>query len=180
MLLVTALLDHIRGLHQKWFLERRTLESKRETILLDCGEELMGLVDMTSRIYIMRPNDHHELEIMDGHCNPCVNLHVKTCMCGEFDYDIPCAHALAGFRVSNIDPYTLCFSVYTVLSLLLTRYAEPIFPLCHISEWKTTPKFVDRVVLHPKVVGIVSRRPIVRIPSAGEIRKTDLQMSSVW
>lgn len=114
---VTALLDHIKGLHHEWFSKPRTLALKRETILSDHGEELLKLADISSKSYIVRLIDHHEFEIIDSHLNPSINLNEKACMCGEFDYcEIPCSHAHTACQVRNIDPYSLCSNAYTVTS----------------------------------------------------------------
>ncbi|KAA0049941.1 MuDR family transposase [Cucumis melo var. makuwa] len=112
-----AFLDHIRSTHEAWFVERKEIALNRETVLSDHRESLLKLVDLRSKRYVVRPIDHYELEIVDDHINPCINLHDKTCMCGKFShYEIPCSHALAACRVWDIELYTLCFHAYYVTS----------------------------------------------------------------
>lgn len=54
--------------------------------------------------------------------------------------------------VRNIDLYNLCSSACTVTSWLAS-YVELIFPICNSSEWMTPPRFEDKVVRPPRVVG---------------------------
>lgn len=69
-------------MHQEWFFEHSEIVSKRDSILSDQGESLIKLVDLKSIRYGVRPIDHNELEIIDGHLNPRINLYERTCMFG--------------------------------------------------------------------------------------------------
>ncbi|XP_022151004.1 uncharacterized protein LOC111019024 [Momordica charantia] len=93
-------------------------------------------------------------------------------ICQEFDYfKIPCSHAIAAAMMRNINPYSLCDEAYTTNSWILA-YAEPIFPVGHVSTWNSSPEFVNIPVEPPKTVPRVGRRKTTRIPSTGEVRQT--------
>ncbi|XP_022150914.1 uncharacterized protein LOC111018951 [Momordica charantia] len=95
-----------------------------------------------------------------------------TCSSREFDYfKIPCSHAIVGAIMRNINPYSPCDEAYTMNSWILA-YAEPIFPVGHVSTWNSSPEFVNISVEPPKTVPRVRRQKTARIPSTGEVRQT--------
>ncbi|XP_022145141.1 uncharacterized protein LOC111014656 [Momordica charantia] len=167
---VTALLDHIRGVLQRWFYERRTLASSRQSTLSDYAEEMIAEASDNARRHIVMNIDQFNFEVRDGNLNEDVDLQTQTCTYREFDYfKVPCSHAIAVASSRSINPYTLCDEAYTVNSWMLA-YAEPIFPVGSSSTWKSSPGFVNIDVQPPKKVVRVGRRQTVRIPSTGEVR----------
>ncbi|XP_022156830.1 uncharacterized protein LOC111023664 [Momordica charantia] len=168
---VTALLEHARALLQRWFYERRTYASSRETILTNYGENKMRTTENLSRTHSITPIDHHKLEVSDGLKRVRVNLNARTCECKEFDYfQFPCSHAIAATTYWNVNRYTLCSPAYTIQTLINT-YVEPVYPLGDKDDWILPDDFVDRIVEPPRYVSRVGRRQTIRIPSAGETRQ---------
>ncbi|XP_022148136.1 uncharacterized protein LOC111016889 [Momordica charantia] len=169
---VTALLDHIRGLLQTWFYDRRTLASSRSTTLSDYAENKLAEYWDNARRHVVVNIDQFHVQVRDGNLDGIVDFNSRTCSCREFDYfKIPCSHAIAGAMMRNINPYILCDEAYTTNSWVMA-YAEPIFPIGHVSTWKSSPDFVDTPVEAPDMVPRVGRRRTVRIPSTGEVRET--------
>lgn len=73
-------------------------------------ESLIKLADLKSRMKVVQPIVYHELEIIDGHLNPRLNLHEESYMCDEFGYyEISCSNALVTCRLgtSTHTPYAL-------------------------------------------------------------------------
>lgn len=101
---IATFLDHIRAMHRAWFVEHREISSSKEIVLSNHSESQLKLADVKSIRYVVRPVDHYELEIVNNHLNPRVNLYERTCMFEEFNYyEIPCSHASTACKVRNID-----------------------------------------------------------------------------
>ncbi|XP_022152406.1 uncharacterized protein LOC111020142 [Momordica charantia] len=169
---LTALLDHIKGLLQTWFYDRRTLASSRSTTLSDYAENKLAEYSNNARRHVVVNIDQFHVQVRDGNLDGIVDFNSRACSCRKFDYfEIPCSHAIAGAMMRNINPYTLCDEVYTTNSWVMA-YAEPIFPIGHVSTWNSSPDFVDTPVEAPDMVPRVGRRRTVRIPSTGEVHQT--------
>ncbi|XP_022155477.1 uncharacterized protein LOC111022608 [Momordica charantia] len=87
---VTALLEQARDLVQRWFYERRTYTSSRETILTDYGETNMRAVENLSRTYSITPIDLHELENVNRYslCSSAYNLQTLINVYAEHVYPL--------------------------------------------------------------------------------------------
>ncbi|XP_022154610.1 uncharacterized protein LOC111021833 [Momordica charantia] len=169
---VTALLDHIRGKLHNWFYDRRTLAASRSTTLSDYAENMYAEYSDSARRHVVDNIDQFHFQVRDGNFDGIVDLNAMTCSCREFDYfKIPCSHVIAAAMMRNINPYSLCDEAYTTNSWILA-YAEPIFPVGHVSTWNSSPEFVNIPVEPPKTVPRVGRRNTTRIPSTGEVRQT--------
>lgn len=121
----------------------------------------MKLVGMSSKRYVVQQIDHHEFEIVDDHLNPQVNMHKITYIFGEFGYyKIPYFHDLAACKVRNMNQYTLCSSVVTFW--LPSYVIESNFLVCHVSKWKTSKGFIDRIILPPQIVRQISHHQTMK------------------
>ncbi|KAK2647753.1 hypothetical protein Ddye_015242 [Dipteronia dyeriana] len=95
---VTKLVEHICGLLQKWFWERREATAKMSTPLTKWAEKRLRRRINKSRCYRMHPINLYKHHEVDGYLNGLVNLSDKTCTCRKFQLDqLPCRHAHAAF-----------------------------------------------------------------------------------
>ncbi|XP_038904491.1 uncharacterized protein LOC120090860 [Benincasa hispida] len=168
---IVCLIEHVRGMFQSWFYERRNYWASRTTLYSDyCKTRLVNEADKGRR-YRVVPIDCYRVHVRDNRLDGIVNLHTKECKCKEFDsLGIPCSHAIVATNERNIPIHSLCRRFYTVDSLM-TTYVEPINPLSHISEWKRPSRYVKKIILPPEFVLQVGQRRVRRIPSRGEFYK---------
>ncbi|KAK2664668.1 hypothetical protein Ddye_003242 [Dipteronia dyeriana] len=80
----TKLVDHIHGLLQKWFWERREATVKMSTPLTNWAEKRLRGRSNKSRCYRVHPVNLYEHHVVDGYLNGLVNLSDKTCTCRKF------------------------------------------------------------------------------------------------
>ncbi|KAK3228853.1 hypothetical protein Dsin_000734 [Dipteronia sinensis] len=81
---VTKLVDHIRGLLQKWFWERREAAAKMSTPLTKWAEKKLRVRSNKSRCYRVYPVNLYEHHVVDGYLNGFVNLMEHTSTCRKF------------------------------------------------------------------------------------------------
>ncbi|TXG48397.1 hypothetical protein EZV62_027691 [Acer yangbiense] len=82
---ITKLVEHIRGLLQKWFLERREATvAKMSTLMTKWAEKKLRCRSNKSCCYRVHPINLYEHHVIDGYLNGFVNLIEKTCTCRKF------------------------------------------------------------------------------------------------
>ncbi|XP_038895865.1 uncharacterized protein LOC120084035 [Benincasa hispida] len=131
---IVCFIEHVRGMLQSWFYERRNYWASRTILHSDYCETRLASEADKGRRYQVEPIDCYQVHVRDNRLDDIVNLHTKECTCKEFDsLGIPCSHAIVVAKERNIPIHRLCNRFYIVDSLM-TAYAEPINPLGHISE----------------------------------------------
>ncbi|XP_038889367.1 uncharacterized protein LOC120079284 [Benincasa hispida] len=152
-----CMLEHVRGMLQSWFYERRNYWESQTTLHSDYCETRLASEADKDRRYRVESIDCYWGHVRDNRLYGIVNLHTKECTCKEFDsLGISCSHAIVAAKERNIPIQSLCSRFYKVNSLM-TAYAEPINPLGHISEWKKPPGYVEKTILPPKFVAQAGR-----------------------
>ncbi|KAK0573575.1 hypothetical protein LWI29_034673 [Acer saccharum] len=165
---ITKLVEHIRGLLQKWFWERREAAAKMSTPMTKWAEKKLRRRSKKSRCYRVHPINLYEHHVIDGYLNGFVNLIEKTCTCRKFQLDqLPCRHALAACNLRRSSCYDFC-SHYYHKETLATAYGSSIYPVGPMEEWDVPDEVQTRVVLPPKGRKPRGRPAKKRKPSKGE------------
>ncbi|KAL5580372.1 hypothetical protein UlMin_012814 [Ulmus minor] len=113
---ITAFVNEIRLLCQKWFHERRTK--------VICA-------------------DQYTFDVVDGDRNYCVDMALWTCTCRKFQLDqLPCDHVLAVVQKTPYEAYDLC-SLYYTREFWHETYRGVISPIPHISSWSIPQQISD-------------------------------------
>ncbi|KAL5537906.1 hypothetical protein UlMin_045824 [Ulmus minor] len=149
---ITALVNEIRLLCQKWFHERRTKAAGCTTMMSkDVEMKLEGRKDRAQAMGVICA-DQYTFDVVDGNRNYCVDMALWTCTCRKFQLDqLPCDHVLAVVRKTPYEAYDLC-------SLYYTR-----------EFWHETYRGISEFELQPPDVRTVAgRRRKRRLPSMGE------------
>ncbi|KAL5582889.1 hypothetical protein UlMin_015331 [Ulmus minor] len=165
---ITALVNEIRLLCQKWFHERRTKAAGCTTMMSkDVEMKLEGRKDRAQAMGVICA-DQYTFDVVDGDRNYCVDMALWTCTCRKFQLDqLPCDHVLAVVRKTPYEAYDLC-SLYYTREFWHETYRGVINPIPHISSW-TTPQQISEFELQPPDVRTVAgRRRKRRLPSMGE------------
>ncbi|XP_038891557.1 uncharacterized protein LOC120080944 [Benincasa hispida] len=157
LLLIVFLIEHVRGILQLWFYERRNYWASRTTLHSNyCEIRLASEVDKGRR-YRVKPINCYQVHVRDNQLDGIMNLHMKGCTFKEFDsLGIPCSHAIFATKERNIPIQSLRSRFYTVDSLM-TAYAKPINPLWQIYEWNRAPEYVEKTILPPKFVAQIGQ-----------------------
>ncbi|KAK0601402.1 hypothetical protein LWI29_023913 [Acer saccharum] len=165
---ITKLVEHIRGLLQKWFWERREAAAKMSTPMTKWAEKKLRRRSNKSRCYRVHPINLYEHHVIDGYLNGFVNLIEKTCTCRKFQLDqLPCRHAFAACNLRRLSCYDYC-SHYYHKETLATAYGSSIYPVGPMEEWDVPDDIQSRVVLPPKGRKPRGRPAKKRKPSRGE------------
>ncbi|KAL5557065.1 hypothetical protein UlMin_039301 [Ulmus minor] len=165
---ITALVNEIWLLCQKWFHERRTKAAGCTTMMSkDVEMKLEGRKDRAQAMGVICA-DQYTFDVVDGDRNYCVDMALWTCTCRKFQLDqLPCDHVLAVVRKTPYEAYDLC-SLYYTREFWHETYRGVINPIPHISSW-TTPQQISEFELQPPDVRTVAgRRRKRRLPSMGE------------
>ncbi|XP_050111795.1 uncharacterized protein LOC126590369 [Malus sylvestris] len=162
---IIALADHLRGILQEWFNERRNTASSWNSTFTKWAEEK---VHKNQNRGLLSSINHYALQVHEADLYHIVDLNAKSCTCRRFDLDqLPCVHATAACRIRNTSVYIMCSKFYTANAIMLA-YAEPIWPVGNKSEWSVPEEVHNRVVLPPIRQVVSGRRKTNRIPSQGE------------
>ncbi|KAK2642361.1 hypothetical protein Ddye_024124 [Dipteronia dyeriana] len=145
---ITALVEFLRDLMQKWFHDRRKAANKGSSILTDFALEHIKSNQEKSQLCIVQPIDYTKYAVKDNEGKVwTVDLELRTCTCRMFDLNmLPCAHAI----VVYIDYFTTQW--------LQTAYAPSIHQVPHPSSW-VFPEHVSSCVVHPPECRRQSGRP---------------------
>ncbi|KAL5548529.1 hypothetical protein UlMin_003760 [Ulmus minor] len=165
---ITAFVNEIRLLCQKWFHERRTKAAGCTTMMSkDVETKLEERKDRAQAMGVIYA-DQYTFDVVDGDRNYCVDMALWTCTCRKFQLDqLPCDHVLAVVRKTPYQAYDLC-SLYYTREFWHETYRGVISPIPHISSW-TIPQQISEFELQPSDVRTVAgRRRKRRLPSIGE------------
>ncbi|KAL5558468.1 hypothetical protein UlMin_034679 [Ulmus minor] len=165
---MTAFVNEIRLLCQKWFHERRTKAACCTTMMSkDVETKLEERKDRAQAMGVICA-DQYTFDVVDGDRNYCVDMALWTCTCRKFQLDqLPCDHVLAVVRKTPYQAYDLC-SLYYTREFWHETYRGVISPIPHISSW-TIPQQISEFELQPPDVRTVAgRRRKRRLPSIGE------------
>ncbi|KAL5574375.1 hypothetical protein UlMin_023972 [Ulmus minor] len=93
---ITAFVNEIRLLCQKWFHERRTKAAGCTTMMSkDVETKLEERKDRAQAMGVICA-DQYTFDVVDGDRNYCVDMALWTCTCQKFQLDqLPCDHVLA-------------------------------------------------------------------------------------
>ncbi|XP_073275502.1 uncharacterized protein [Primulina huaijiensis] len=169
---ITALIEHIRSVMQKWFYERSVEAEACTTQLTPKLEESLRKTLDASSILIVNPIAAHEFQVgLDKTNMDVVNIAQLTCSCKKFDIlEIPCRHALVAAISRGISIYSLCSEYYRTTCWRIS-YAEPIHPVDNQIDWLIPEEVQRRVILPPCVRRSCGRPRTRRIRSTGEISR---------
>ncbi|KAL5571661.1 hypothetical protein UlMin_021258 [Ulmus minor] len=165
---ITAFVNEVRLLCQRWFHQRRTKASGCSSRMSpDVENKLEQRRDRAQTIAVICA-DQYTFDIVDGDCNYCVDMALWTCTCRKFQLDqLPCDRVLAVVRKTPYEVYDLC-SLYYSREFWHETYRGMIQPVPHISSW-SVPSQISTFDLQPSDVRIVARkRRKRRILSTGE------------
>ncbi|KAL5581673.1 hypothetical protein UlMin_014115 [Ulmus minor] len=111
---ITAFVNEIRLLCQKWFHERRTKAAGCTTMMSkDIETKLEERKDRAQAMGVICA-DQYTFDVVDGDRNYCVDMALWTCTCRKFQLDqLPCDHVLAVVRKTPYQAYDLCSLYYT-------------------------------------------------------------------
>ena len=165
---VTALIEWIRELMQKWFVERREAAENMSNFLTTWAHDKIWKHNDDSARMTVHAIDRSRFVVKDGKRNGIVDIPGKSCSCQKFDMrQLPCPHALAVCRQVRFQYQTLCSRYYTT-ECLLRAYSEPVNPVGHPLDW-IVPEELRAADIQPPIVRRQSgRRRKNRILSQGE------------
>ncbi|KAL5580370.1 hypothetical protein UlMin_012812 [Ulmus minor] len=142
---ITAFVNEIRLLCQKWFHECRTKAGGCSSMMSKDVE--MKLEQRKDRAQVICA-DQYTFDVVDGDRNYCVDMALWTCTCRKFQLDqLPCDHVLAVVRKTPYQAYDLC-SLYYTREFWHETYRGVIIPIPHISSW-SIPQQISDFDLHP-------------------------------
>ncbi|KAL5568403.1 hypothetical protein UlMin_024978 [Ulmus minor] len=111
---ITAFVNEVRLLCQRWFQQRRTkVNGCSSRMSTDVENKLEQRRDRAQTMDVICA-DQYTFDVLDGDHNYCVDMALWTCTCRKFQLDqLPCDHVLAVVRKTQYDPYDLCSLYYT-------------------------------------------------------------------
>ncbi|KAL5578710.1 hypothetical protein UlMin_011152 [Ulmus minor] len=130
---ITAFVNEIRLLCQKWFHERRTKAGGCTSMMSkDVETKLEQRKDRAQAMGVICA-DQYTFDVVDSDRNYCVDMALWTCTCRKFQLDqLPCDHLLAVVQKTPYQAYDLC-SLYYTREFLHETYRGVISPIPHIS-----------------------------------------------
>ncbi|XP_019095110.1 PREDICTED: uncharacterized protein LOC104757102 [Camelina sativa] len=155
---VISLLETIRTILTTWFHERREKASKHNKHATpNVTKEIVLRFNDAMKQDVFQV-DQHEFEVKDDKNKFVVHLKNKTCTCCVFDIDrIPCIHAIAAAKRTNMDEYKLVDHFY-LTDIWAKAYAESIHPSGDVKSW-VFPDSLDVFFCAPPQTRIKSGRP---------------------
>ncbi|KAH6769872.1 hypothetical protein C2S52_014675 [Perilla frutescens var. hirtella] len=162
---ICSLIEVVRDVIEKWFDERRAKIVSRDHILTEFAyTKLYKQVEMSHQ-YGVRCHNAHLYKVQKHDKSFLVDLHMRTCECGEFQLDqIPCSHAAAAIRSAGHAIYDYVDMYFKQVTLCLA-YHDRVRSVPSQDEWTISSSFK---VCPPKSVPQASRPKEGRYHSAGE------------
>ncbi|KAH6786878.1 hypothetical protein C2S52_006430 [Perilla frutescens var. hirtella] len=162
---ICSLIEVVRDVIEKWFDERRAKTVSRDHILTEFAyTKLYKQVEMSHQ-YGVRCHNAHLYKVQKHDKSFLVDLHMRTCECGEFQLDqIPCSHAAAAIRSAGHGIYDYVDLYFKQVTLCLA-YHDRVRSVPSQDEWIISSSFK---VCPPKSVPQVGRPKEGRYRSAGE------------
>ncbi|KAL5562648.1 hypothetical protein UlMin_032395 [Ulmus minor] len=110
---VTALVEEMRSLVQRWHYERWTEAEKCKTRLTPSAEILLSEQYQLLMRMRLDPANDTVYTVLDEDKNGVVDLQARTCSCRRFQLEqLPRAHAMITIRHSKRDVYNFCSEDY--------------------------------------------------------------------
>ncbi|GMN60452.1 hypothetical protein TIFTF001_029541 [Ficus carica] len=166
---VGFLVEWLRALLQRWFVERREEALKITYKLAPKTEKLIRTHFSVGLSVTPRPADQFEYAVTsnDGQIW-IVDMSERICTCRRFQVDqIPCPHAMAVCNYRRIDPYNYCSNYYTK-DYLYSCYADVVHPIGSAEAWDVSEEVSLQIVNPPTTKRGLGRPRVRRIPSQGE------------
>ncbi|KAH6805124.1 hypothetical protein C2S51_029955 [Perilla frutescens var. frutescens] len=162
---ICSLIEVVRDVIEKWFDERRAKTVSRDHILTEFAyTKLYKQVEMSHQ-YGVRCHNAYLYKVQKHGKSFFVDLHMRTCECGEFQLDqIPCSHAAAAIRSAGHDIYDYVDLYFKQVTLCLA-YHDCVRLVPSQDEWTISSSFK---VCPPKSVPQAGRPKEGRYRSAGE------------
>ncbi|KAK1399127.1 SWIM-type domain-containing protein [Heracleum sosnowskyi] len=155
---ICTMLESLRALVQKWSWRNRNEANATSTRLTIKYEELLKKNYLLSVDLTVNPTNHIVFEVINGERKNIVDLSARNCTCKRFQMDqIPCAHAIAVFQKSNLDPYDYCSPYYTK-ETMVPAYKENVYPVGNKDNWQV-PENVKSLIVYPPEGRIRVGRP---------------------
>ncbi|KAK1354917.1 hypothetical protein POM88_048173 [Heracleum sosnowskyi] len=124
----------------------------------------MTYEELTKKNYLLfvdltvNPKNHIVFEVINGERKNIVDLSARSCTSKRFQMDqIPCAHAIAVFQKSNLDPYDYCSPYYTK-ETMVAAYKENVYPVGNKDNWQV-PENLKSLIVYPPEGRIRVDRP---------------------
>ncbi|KAL5560476.1 hypothetical protein UlMin_036687 [Ulmus minor] len=140
---ITAFVNEIRLLCQKWFHERRTKAAGCTTMMSkDIETKLEERKERAQAMGVICANQY-TFDVVDGDRNYCVDMALWTCTCRKFQLDqLPCDHVLAVVRKTPYQAYDLCSLYYTREFWHETYRGKYLNSNCSLRMFEQLPKDV--------------------------------------
>ncbi|KAK2661692.1 hypothetical protein Ddye_000266 [Dipteronia dyeriana] len=156
-LLITGVIDYIRGVLQRWFYDRRTSAGKLKSTLTTKADVNIGVNDEKAHYITVYSITYYSFLVKDGDLDGTVDLTSKTCTSREFDMDeIPCEHALACIRIRRFSYADYC-SPYYSSAFLVAAYIGEIHPVGHPLNVVVVEEDLKRTVFRHLVRELVNQ-----------------------
>ncbi|KAK2651651.1 hypothetical protein Ddye_011507 [Dipteronia dyeriana] len=146
---ITAAMEFLSDMLQRWFNDRREQAGKFPTYL---GKASVGHCKERNEwalTYNVYPIELTRYLVKDGKHDGFVDVENRTCICSNWDLDqLPCDHAIAVARFTKTNFNSLCHEYYNT-SWIQTAYAPAINPVPHPSFWEVPNEVSSVIVLPP-------------------------------
>ncbi|CAL9233849.1 unnamed protein product, partial [Arabidopsis halleri] len=141
-----------------WFHERREKTAKHNKRLTPNVTKEMVLRFSEAMKLDVSQVDQFEFEVKDKHNKFVVHLRNKNCTCCVFDIDkIPCIHAIAASKRTNMDENKLADDFY-LTDTWAKAYAKSIHPSGDAKNW-VFPDSITGFFCAPPETKVSSGRP---------------------
>ncbi|GAB2282125.1 hypothetical protein Dimus_039520 [Dionaea muscipula] len=200
---ICSVVEFVRDMLQRWFVERRDDAARSNSFLTEWATALVNKCTGDAECMQVKPIGNFNYQVMDGQRGYVVDLSLRSCTCRRFDLDLlPCAHAIAAVRyyhyhhrswiyhlVRMILIFFLCrrrakqsvasiCADYYKVDTLMQMYAGRVCPVGDPDDWDC-PERVREKLVNPPVIHIPAGRPKSRrIPSGAERRPRRQQRCS--
>ncbi|CAN6906293.1 unnamed protein product [Brassica oleracea] len=129
---IVRILESIRVMMTRWFVERREDARLQPTTLTRGAKKLLhGRVTAARLLTVQRIDDHHT-EVTYGSSGESLhvlNLVERKCTCRRFECEkLPCVHAITAAENMNVCRIFMC-SPYYNSAYLVSAYAESVMPV---------------------------------------------------
>ncbi|GMN47892.1 hypothetical protein TIFTF001_017065 [Ficus carica] len=169
LMLVGFLVEWLRELQQRWFVDGREEALKITSKLAPKAEKLIRTNFSLGLTVTSRPADQFEYAVTNNAVQIwIVNMSKRTCTYRQFQVDqIPCPHAIAVCNHRRIDSYNYCSNYYTK-DYLYACYAHVVHPIGSAEGWDVSEEVRSQIVNPPNTKRGPGRPRVRMILSQGE------------
>ncbi|GMN66773.1 hypothetical protein TIFTF001_035834 [Ficus carica] len=166
---VGFLVEWLRGLLQRWFVERHEDPLKITSKLAPKAEKFIRTNFSLGLTVTPRPADQFEYAVTSNAGQIwIVDMSERTSTCRRFQVDqIPCPHAMAICNHRRIDTYNYCSNYYTK-DYLYACYSSIVHPIGSAEGWDVPEEVRSQIVNPPNTKRGPGRPRVRRILSQGE------------